>query len=168
MIDGKFGGSFFSQTNYLSYLRGNHLNTIGVGIDGIEPVNGVDREQGIYLNGVDADGNAGPFVVENNQFENFYRRLYSDRISELNVYDASYLKLRQIVLGYTIPQSAMAKTPLSSIRIAFVARNLFNIYDKVDNVDPAFSNTQTGNDQGLEKYAMLPIRSWGFNLKILF
>ncbi len=168
MLEGKFGGSFYSQTNYLSYLRGNHLNTIGVGIDGIESVNGVDREEGINLIGVDVDGNEGPFVVENNQFENFYRRLYADRITELNVYDASYLKLRQVVLGYTIPKSAFGKVPISSIRVAFVARNLFNLYDKVDNLDPAFASTQTGNDQGQEKYAMLPTRSYGFNLKILF
>jgi len=168
MIDGKIGGSFYSQTNYLLYLRGNHINTIGTGIDGIEPVNGVDREQGINLIGVDPDGNSGPFVVENNQFENFYRRLYSNRISELNVYDATYIKLRQVVLGYNLPQSVMTKMPIEGIRISFVARNLFNIYDNVDNVDPAFANTQVGNDQGLEKYSMLPTRSFGFNLKITF
>ena len=131
-------------------------------------MNGVDREEGINLIGVDPEGNSGPFVVENNQFENFYRRLYSNRISELNVYDATYIKLRQVVLGYNLPQSVMNNIPIDGIRVSFVARNLFNIYDNVDNVDPAFANTQVGNDQGLEKYSMLPTRSFGFNLKITF
>jgi len=168
LIDWKFGGSFFSETNYLLYLRGNHLNTIGKGIEGIEPVNGVDREEGINLLGVDTEGNPGPFHVPNNKFENFYRRLYSNRITELNVYDASFIKFRQIVFGYNLPASLMDNLPIRGIRISFIARNLGNLYDKVDNVDPAFSNTGSGNDQGLEKYAMLPIRNFGLNLNVKF
>ena len=168
LIDGKMGGSIFSSTNYLLYLRGNHLNTIGVGIDGIEPVNGADREEGIYLYGVDPDGNEGPFKVENNQFENFYRRLYSNVITDLNVYDASYVKLRQIVLGYTVPYNLINRLPIRSARFSVVGRNLFNLYDEVDNLDPAFGNTNTNNAQGLERYAMLPTRSYGFNLTLKF
>jgi hypothetical protein len=157
LIDWKSGGSIWCDTNARMVQRGHHILTLE------------GREDGLYLEGVDANGNEeGPFYVPPENLENYYRRLYSERISELNVFDASYVKFRQITIGYQFPNSIMERTPLTNLRISLWGRNLFNIVDNYDNGDPAFANTETGNAAGLAINPLPSVRTFGIDLNLGF
>ncbi|MEG1023876.1 MAG: hypothetical protein RSF34_05370, partial [Flavobacterium sp.] len=83
------------------------------------------------------------------------------------VYDASYVKLREVSLGYQIPKSVFAGAKINSIYVSAFARNLLTFNKDLPNVDPESMYT-SGNGQGFE-YGSLPFRqSYGFNIKIAF
>jgi len=83
------------------------------------------------------------------------------------IYDASYVKMREIMIGYSIPSSLTKKWGLQQMQVSVVSRNPFIIYKNIPNIDPD-SNYNNGNGQGLE-YGSLPTRrSWGLNLSFKF
>ena len=99
----------------------------------------------------------------------YWPRFYSDDHGILTpfLYDAGYVKVRELSLSYMLPKVFTEKLGLLNASVALVSRNPFIISKKVPNVDPD-SNYNNGNGQGLE-YGSLPSRkSWGFNLNIRF
>jgi hypothetical protein len=88
-------------------------------------------------------------------------------VDEQFIYDASFVKLREVKLGYTLPSSWIKNIGLQSATIAIVGRNLWIIHKNVPNVDPetAFN---TGNAQGLEDLTLPTVRNIGFNINLKF
>lgn len=136
LIDGKFGGKIFSATDYYAYMFGLHKNTL------------VNRE-GTFGNNLDAQHYYG--ALENN-------------VSKMFVQDASFIKFRQVMIGYSFPN--MFNGVLKSATLSLVARNLFTIMKKTDNIDPEANYTP--NAQGLELGGVPPVRSYGINLNVKF
>ncbi|MDO1448570.1 SusC/RagA family TonB-linked outer membrane protein [Rhodocytophaga aerolata] len=151
LIDGKFGGDLYSATNAYAYNSGLHKNTL----DG--------REAGIPVSGVDTKGEPYSATVS---AQDYYRGI-AFRITDEFVYDASFIKLRQVVFGYSVPKSLIANTPFQSASLSFVARNLLILYKNVPNADPE-SNYNSSNAQGLEMFGVPTARSYGLNLMIKF
>lgn len=151
LIDGKFGGSMFSGTNDMAYFLGTHKATLE------------GREGGVIGKGVKSDGSPNDKAVPAME----YYMYLANNISEAFVYDASFVKLREISVGYSFPANAVAKLGLSKLTFSVVGRNLATLYSKVPMVDPesAFSS---GNAQGLEQWGLPATRSWGFNLNLKF
>lgn len=123
--------------------------------------------EGVVIAGYDE--NDEPIYEENDIYvspEQYWRSAVSS-IGELNVYDASYVKLRDLSIGYTIPRRFLGNVPVESLTISAVGRNLFILYKEVPNIDPESSyNNSFG--QGLE-YGSLPSRRhFGFNLNARF
>jgi hypothetical protein len=84
------------------------------------------------------------------------------------MFDASYIKLREISLGYNVPKKIMAKTPFNSARISAVGRNVAILFQNTPKgIDPE-ATSSVGNAQGLEKGFALPSATWGFDLKVSF
>ena len=82
------------------------------------------------------------------------------------IYDNSYVKLRELTLSYAFPKRMLGKV-IQSLSVSFVARNLFNIYKNIPNIDPD-SNYNNGPSLGLE-YGSLPSRrSIGMNVNLKF
>ncbi len=91
-------------------------------------------------------------------------------ISENFVNSAWFIKLRDINLSYSLPQSLLTKTKIfSGATIALYGRNLFTIVDKMNfYTDPEFSFT-TGNGQGINNTGQTPpVRQYGVNLNLTF
>jgi hypothetical protein len=85
-------------------------------------------------------------------------------ITSMFVYDASFIKLRQVVIGYKLP--AIKRLPaIREISVSFVARNLFILYKKTPNVDPE-SVFSAGNAQGIEQFGVPRTRSFGLSLNV--
>ena len=85
------------------------------------------------------------------------------------MYDASNIRLRELSLGYSLPQSWLAKAggAFKDVQLSFVARNLFFISKKAP-FDPD-AVLSTGNDnQGIDVFGMPTTRSLGFNIKFTF
>lgn len=153
LIDGKFGGKMYSATNDYAAFYGKSQVTVANNV----------RETGIVNSGVDLNGN--PFSTTLTA-QDYYQRLALNYTTPF-VYDASFIKLRQLTFGYNFPESFISKTPLQSASISFVARNLCILYSEIPNIDPESANTN-GNGQGIEGLGTLPTRSMGVNLMLSF
>lgn len=84
------------------------------------------------------------------------------------VFDASYIKLREVSAGYSIPRKWLKKLPLDAIRISAVGRNLAILYQNTPHgIDPEAA-VSSGNAQGIEYGGMPPVATFGFDLKLTF
>lgn len=151
LIDAKIGGDIFSMTNGHMYSFGRHIDTLP------------GREGGVIGKGVKEDG-VTPNDVKVDAMT-YYMAVAG--VTEQFIYDASYVKLRELSFGYNFPQQWVKKIGMSALSLSIVGRNLWNIYDNVPLVDPesSFSN---GNGQGFESYGIPATRSIGFNLNVKF
>jgi TonB-linked SusC/RagA family outer membrane protein len=151
LIDFKSGGKIFSATNSYATSFGLHQMTLE------------GRESGIVGNGVNELGQKN--TVNANAWD-YYGSLQAN-VSSAFVYDADFIKLRQVVIGYNIPTGAFKKLPINAINISLVGRNLAVLKKDIPNVDPE-SNYNNSVAQGLELAGVPPFRSYGLNLNIKF
>lgn len=89
----------------------------------------------------------------------------ANNVSHLFVNDASFIKFRQLTLGYNFP-TKLFNERIKSLNVSLVARNLFILMKKTDNIDPESSYNATF--PGLELGGMPPARTFGFNLNVKF
>ncbi|KAA6439370.1 SusC/RagA family TonB-linked outer membrane protein [Dyadobacter flavalbus] len=191
LIDTKQGGSIYSATNATGrytgvlastlpgrdaehggltyYYPGNNKSGVAVQVANAAaaPSGVVVYEDGIIAPGVTADGKPNTTIVS---AERYYKGVYSNSagINEASVFDASFIKLREVKLGYTVPQSFVFKYKLQSLIFSVYGRNLAFLQKKADNIDPetAFNTGNTG--QGLESLQLPTTSSYGFNILIGF
>ena len=148
LLDMKTGGDIYSGTNARAYSTGLHQNTLE------------GRETGsITL----ADG--GTTQLDPNDVQDYWGRVSS--ITEEFVFDASFVKLRQLTLTYQLPKSLIQNSPFSGASLSFVGRNLALISSNVDNIDPE-ATYNNGNAQGLEWFGVPQTRTFGFDLNLSF
>lgn len=94
----------------------------------------------------------------------YWRKMQESNTPEPFIYDASFIKLREMTLTYNLKKAWLEKTPFNSVAFTIYGRNLWTIYSDIPNVDPE-SSYSNSNGQGFE-YGSLPSRrSFGFNLK---
>ncbi|ANE53263.1 membrane protein [Flavisolibacter tropicus] len=135
LIDGKWGGKIFSATDFYGYLFGLHKATL--------------------------ENREGTFGTANVNAATYYGTIASN-ISKTFVNDASFIKLRQITLGYSFP--SLFNNHIKGLNISLVARNLAILMKKTDNIDPEGNFTPLA--QGLELGGVPPVRSYGINLNV--
>jgi len=86
---------------------------------------------------------------------------------EAAIFDASYVKLRELTLGYSLPAYLLKKTFFQTAKLSLVGRNVWMIFKNTPHVDPEF-DSKGGNAQGFG-YGQLPSsRSMGVNLSFSF
>ncbi|WP_298736418.1 SusC/RagA family TonB-linked outer membrane protein [uncultured Chitinophaga sp.] len=152
LVDGKFGHKLLSASNYYAVYRGLHKMTL----DG--------REGGVTLSGVKADGSNNSTAVA---AQTYYQAL-AQNVSAINVLDGDFIKLRQVTLGYTIGDKILHSTPFQSIGISLVARNLWTIMKKTDNIDPEAGFSPLINYAGIEGTSLPSARTYGVNVNVKF
>jgi TonB-linked SusC/RagA family outer membrane protein len=81
------------------------------------------------------------------------------------VQDASFIKFRQLTLGYNFP-AAMFSNRIKNLNVSLVGRNLFILMKRTDNIDPESSYNATF--PGLELGGVPPVRTFGVNLSVKF
>ncbi|MDB5010335.1 MAG: SusC/RagA family TonB-linked outer membrane protein, partial [Mucilaginibacter sp.] len=94
----------------------------------------------------------------------YYSTLASN-VSSLFVQDATFIKLRQATLGYTFPVN-LFNGAIKSASLSLVARNLFYLLKRTDNIDP--ESDYSYNAQGLELGGVPATRTYGLNLNVKF
>jgi len=154
LFDFKYGAKIYSGTNLVLYSRGLHKETLN-GREGGVVGAGVTEEGAINTNAVDA--------------QVYYQAISAgaNHVSEEFVYDASFIKLRSLSIGYTIPQSVLGNFFIKSASISLVGRNLATLMKHTPNIDPE-SNLNATNGQGLELTGYPAVRSYGFNVNLKF
>ena len=150
LFDMRFGGDLFSVTNSASYDNGLHQNTLQ------------GREGGIVGDGVNQDGGANTVNVD---AQTYWSRI-GGWIGEEFVYDASFVKLREVQISYNLPARLFVNTPVKFASVALVARNLWLLYSNVDNIDPESLYNSTNRGIGLEHSGVPQTRSVGVNLNV--
>lgn len=94
-----------------------------------------------------------------------YWKSAADNAPSMFIYDNSYVKCREITLGYNFPLSMLGSF-VKGLNVSFVARNPFIIYKNIPNIDPDSGYNTSG--LGLE-YGSLPSRrSYGINVNLKF
>ncbi|MEN7546273.1 SusC/RagA family TonB-linked outer membrane protein [Rapidithrix thailandica] len=160
LIDVKMGADVLSMTNMALYFTGVHMHTLE------------GREDGYIGKGVKpvVGGDGTVSYVPNDQrvtSHKYFTSLQNNDILTPFIYDASYVKLRELALSYSVPNQSLEKSFIRGLSFALVARNLWTIYSNLPNVDPE-SSYNNGNGQGFE-YGSLPTRiSYGFNINAKF
>jgi hypothetical protein len=118
---------------------------------------------GVLVKGVveNADGSFSPNttrVHSQDYFENYYY------INEANVYDASFVKLREVSLAYTLPRNTTRRMGISGLTVSAIGRNLW-LHSKAPNIDPETA-FDASNVQGIEGEQLPTPRSIGFTVSV--
>lgn len=159
LIDWRQGGVLVSRTQALAGVAGQLIET-------------VDRpEEGIIAEGVVNIGTAeAPDFVPNTTAvgaESYYRQFYDRNHEENNTFNASYVKLREFALGYTLNNTDFFSNG-RSLRISLFGRNLF-AFSEIPHIDPEQLAVQ-GNTfvSGVEDMSYATSRSLGIKLSVQF
>jgi hypothetical protein len=159
LFDTKQGGKFFSNTIGTGYFAGTLKETTAY-----------DRQPFIYPNSVipNPDG-SGTFIPNTTVFTdggfNYWRQVTT--AGENSLFDASYVKLREASLSYSLPVAVVSKVKLTGIQFSLIGRNLFLWTPKSQpHIDPEVSSLGSGNNQGYEFFAYPSTRSYGASLRL--
>lgn len=88
--------------------------------------------------------------------------------AEFVMFDASFVKLREVTAGYTFDGKQLKKTPFKSARVSLAGRNLAIFHRNTPvGIDPEATST-SGNGQGIENGALPPNSIYGFNVRLSF
>lgn len=183
-IDVRYGGEIFSGTNLSMYNRGTHTGTlegrdewqntretnIAAGRTDIADYTDVLGYVGKgVVESIDADGNVIYTPNTTNVDPSKYWADVAGESAEQFVYDATYVKLRDLAISYTLPKHYLNKLnlPIKSFTLGVVGRNLFTIYKNVPNIDPE-STYNNSNGQGVERGSLPGRKQYGFNIKMKF
>ncbi len=158
LIDVHHGGDLYSMTNAWGRYSGALEESL------------IGREGGITGVGVkevtDASGNVSyapnDVVVT---AEEYNHAAFSNAIPAGSIFDASYVKLREVIIGYAFKK--LGNLPIKVLNVALVGRNLAILSSTIPHVDPETS-FNSSNAQGLEFGQLPSARSIGFNINVEF
>ncbi|MGM9476128.1 SusC/RagA family TonB-linked outer membrane protein [Pedobacter sp. GSP4] len=144
------------------YYPGNDKKNGTVRVNGTAPTGVTVYDDGIVFDGVTADGKRNEKVLPAQQYYKSFRN-----IDEANIFDASYVKLREVKLSYNLPAKWLRPLSLQGVSVSLVGRNLWIIHRNTVDIDPEVA-FNTGNGQGLESLSNPTTRTYGLNLNIKF
>lgn len=154
LIDWRQGGKFFSQSNAWMYAAGTAKGTLA------------HREGGLIVDGVkQSDGTPNNVEINAQQYWNAVAG--AEPVASLFIYDATSIRLRELTITYSFPQSIVGKTPLKRMSVGLTGRNLWLIKSDVPGIDPETS-FNVSLARGWENGAYPSTRVLGFNINLGF
>lgn len=122
---------------------------------------------GVKISGISAE--TGEEISDYVDARSYYRNVLGRRIYEEWLYDASYIKLREVRLGYTLGEPLLERLPFKSVGIALIARNPAMIWQNAPKgIDPSEISTGSQSISWYESGQLVSVRSYGINLNITF
>jgi TonB-linked SusC/RagA family outer membrane protein len=171
LIDVKKGGDVFSLDQAYGQYTGIPDNTVfnnDLGNPVRDPIVGTpgnyaSNSGGIILPGVRQDG-----TPNNIRTEVFYAMGYNNP-PEMHIYDASYVKLREATIGYSLPESVVSKLGVfQGIDLSIYGRNLWIIHKNTPYSDPEEGLSAGTLSLGYQSGAYPTLRNFGFNVRARF
>jgi len=165
-LDFQKGGLFNSTTQMFTHYSGLHESTAGLNDLGNPLRDPVANGGGVHVVGVDVDGNTVDTYVE---APSYFGSLFG--VHDRWMYDATYVKLRQVRLGYTVPADILENTPFKRVDLSIIGNNLLLLYTKVPGIDPSEiegRGSLTSSYRAIEGGQLPPARTIGLNVKINF
>ena len=153
LIDGKFGGKVFSMTQQL-------LDAYG-----ISKASGDARDNGgVTVNGMLADGTP---VTQVDAYKWYYNSIASNHLNSENMYDATVIKLRELSIRYSLPNTMFKKGFIKDMQLSLIAKNLAYLY-KPAPYDPELTYSPGSILSGVDVMMLPATRSFGASLSISF
>ncbi|MFW5760914.1 MAG: SusC/RagA family TonB-linked outer membrane protein [Cyclobacteriaceae bacterium] len=160
LLDWQEGGVIYSST--IQDLRNS----------GVAAETAVNREGGFTDTDaviVEDDGTVRQNDVAVSNMQSFWENYASASVAESNVFDASYLKLREVMISYSLPTSLINKTPFQQVRLGLEGRNLALLMSNIPHIDPETNLFGSGaNGAGIDFNNVPSTRTYGFNLNLTF
>ncbi|HEX2845915.1 MAG TPA: SusC/RagA family TonB-linked outer membrane protein [Chitinophagaceae bacterium] len=165
LVDMRQGGDVWSLDLFYGMGTGLYPETAGLNDLGKPSRDPVSAGGGVVMPGVHEDGKTNVTHIPN-EYATFGAE---DLIPAAGfVYDASYVKLREAVLSYSLPKSVMAKIhPFKGIDLSLIGRNLWIIHKNLPYSDPE-ETMSSGNLQGYQGGAYPTTRTFAFNIRLRF
>jgi TonB-linked SusC/RagA family outer membrane protein len=164
LFDIRSGGKLYSETQTVGREGGIIIETLEGRADGYDLTkdgNGVIGQGVVFVSGV-------PQVNTKKVAAREWHTAWTGGrgIAEGVMYDASFVKLRELQMGYNIPDKVWGKLPFRGVHVSLVGRNLL-LWDRVPHVDPENMSYAGGTAlPGIENMAIPSTRSYGINLRV--
>ncbi|GAB2965916.1 SusC/RagA family TonB-linked outer membrane protein [Hymenobacter coalescens] len=166
LVDVRKGGSVFSLDRYYGLATGLTPETAGLNDLGNPSRNDLDQGGGVILPGVKEDGSRNDIRVDNSEY-GLYGYVHNPTAGF--VYDASFVKLREVALTYSLPSSLVNKvSALKGIDLSLVGRNLWIIHKNLPDADPEDALSSGNLGQGYSSGAYPAVRTIGGNIRFSF
>lgn len=155
MLDMRFGGDIVSvseaiATRYGTAKRTEYRPATGIILDGIDEATGLKNTVAVPA-------------------EDYYRSIGGDNApAEEFVYDASYIKFKELSIGYSFPSKWLQKIHISNLRLAFVGRNLCYLLKHTPGTSPEGGYDTTMFSQAIDYTAVPYTRTFGFSINVGF
>jgi len=184
MFDIRKGGEIYSLTNVYSHQNGNAKATLNGREGWYESENQrIEADLPPYkwfpTGGVIVDGvvNKGtenePVWVKNSLYVDPAKYWFwlagggNNSIAEAFIYDASFIKIREVLFSYQLSDELVKRTPFQSLNVSASVRDLMYLKKNTPNISPE-SSYSTGNIQGVENCAFPSTRKFVFTLNLGF
>jgi hypothetical protein len=188
LLDMQMGGNFFSLDTWYGYATGiydltagnNDLgnpirswgdasNPGGYKLSNVAYWDNSTDVDGNYIN-VDEDGNpintvAGDYYGDMHNYANAIGYRWNNQVN--HIWDASFIKLREVALNYSVPTSYLGSTGIKGLDVALTGRNLAILWKNNPYSDPE-AGLSAGNVQGNQSGAYPAVREVGVNVKLKF
>lgn len=164
LLDYQKGGSVFSLDQWYGQGTGLYANTVFTNDLGNPVRNTLADGGGVILDGVKEDGTPNDQRVRGDNYALFG---WARNPNSMFVYDASYLKLREVVLSYRLPKSMIGDSFIKGATFSFVGSNLWIIFKNLPDADPE-SGVSSGNLQGWQSGVLPTTRNFGININLQF
>lgn len=185
LVDFKHGGDVYSLDMDYGSWAGVYAETAGKNDLGHPLRNPLDEGGGIILQGVTADGKPNKVRVDaydiNKDGSKFPFSSVNSLAAKSYVYDASYIKLREVALAYSIPLHTSDKAGfIKGIDLFLTGRNLWIIHKNLPYSDPEQGEASTTLSSsapiifnpnatiGYQSGAYPNVRQYAFNVKLKF
>mgnify|MGYP002713107729 CR=1 FL=1 len=167
LIDMSKGGDVYSLDMHYGQGTGVLASTVGTNDLGNDWRLPISQGGGIKLDGVKEDGTPNDVYARADYYGGvFYWGNSSRNPGELTVYDATYVKLREASLTYSLPKSLLGNA-IQNVNLSVVGRNLWIMHKNLPYADPE-SGLGAGNAQGYVSGSYPTTRSIGFRVDIDF
>jgi outer membrane receptor protein involved in Fe transport len=167
MIDFQSGGQFFSWTQMLSVKSGQAAVTAAINDKGHNVRDNLADGGGVKVTGISVS--TGQEVTAYVNARSYYRNSLGTYMYDEWLNDASYVRMKEMRLGYTFEKDKYPKLPIKSINLGLIAKNPFMIWQKAPKgLNPAELATGASSLNWLETGQLVTTRSFGVNLNIGF
>jgi hypothetical protein len=162
LVDARIGGKIFSQTLVNMERSGTAAMTV---------VNG--RRDSMVVKGVIFDPGTNQYVqndhrISTQQYWGATAGRENTGITELNLYDASNVRIRNIQLSYTLPKKILEKSFVQKATLSFACNNVWLISSHMHGLDPESSYSTGTPSVGFENGSAPSIRTFYINLSLGF
>lgn len=153
LMDVRYGGNFISLTDANACAAGTSARTLegrdGMVVDGIVASTGAENTKSVTA-------------------QEYYTAIGgSIGVAEAFMYKGTYVKMRELSIGYDFPKSWLRPLKLQAVKLSAVGRDLFYIYKSAP-INPESAVSYEDYAQAFEYGSMPPTRTFGFSLNVKF
>ncbi len=160
LIDARIGGEMYSVTQLMMQKNGTAAITAPGG-----------ERNDMVVPGVIDNGN-GNYTANNKSItqQQYWKAVTNGNLgaSDINVYDATSIRLRNVQLNYNVPKSALGRLPVQSVKVGVACNNVWMISSHMRGLDPESVFAIGSNATGFENGAPPTTRTFLVNLSLSF